>query len=592
MKILLKYFVAALFVVIQYSGIASAGTLDEYYLKQFGEIKNTQLQKTVSGETPLSEDSPKCGTPLKKALRRDWNLLEESTQKVLAKQLAYPVISGEQTYTSTSGRFRIHYTLTGTDAVPNFAWVQTVADTFDQVAANYSALQWQLAPTNNNQPYDIYLKNLAAQAYYGMTDSDRSVTTAYPNSFSSWMQIDNNFTDDIYKPRIYPPIQSLQITAAHEYHHAIQYGYNYYFDIWYAEATSTWMEDELYDQVNQLYNYVTNWFTQSKLSLDTPVDTSTGGGYGRWIFNRYLSEKHTAAMIRAVWEKLGPMYSPNGYSDIPMTPVLESLLSSKYGTTLGSDFFDFSKRVYTREWASHTDEIDQIHPYSPITTYTSYPVKNTNVTLPGYSFAYYKFTPQTNSYLTITLSKTIGIKTTMFKNGVEMAPDLNGASYTANGLTNSDELVLLIANTTDLDGHSANFSTDGLVDPVDEPTTITTALSSSGSGSGCFIATAAYGSYLHPQVHLLREFRDDYLLTNASGRAFVKTYYSLSPPLADFISRHTVLRFIARLALTPVVAAVAHPAAAFVGLMFLVGGLICRLSRSKIFESGFSTKQF
>lgn len=77
--------------------------------------------------------------------------------------------------------------------------------------------------------------------------------------------------------------------------------------------------------------------------------------------------------------------------------------------------------------------------------------------------------------------------------------------------------------------------------------------SSGGGGSGCFIATAAWGSPMHPRVMALRHFRDRYLLTNYPGRLFVKTYYLLSPPLADFISRHESLRTIARTALIPLV---------------------------------------
>jgi len=80
-----------------------------------------------------------------------------------------------------------------------------------------------------------------------------------------------------------------------------------------------------------------------------------------------------------------------------------------------------------------------------------------------------------------------------------------------------------------------------------------------GGGGGCFIATAAYGSYLHPKVQLLRDFRDHYLLTNGPGRAFVALYYRLSPPLADFISRHDTLRLVTRFLLTPLVLAVAYP---------------------------------
>lgn len=75
--------------------------------------------------------------------------------------------------------------------------------------------------------------------------------------------------------------------------------------------------------------------------------------------------------------------------------------------------------------------------------------------------------------------------------------------------------------------------------------------SGSGGGGGCFIATAAYGSVLEPQVVLLREFRDAYLLTNGPGRKFVDYYYTFSPPLADFISRSELLKFMVRAALLP-----------------------------------------
>lgn len=77
--------------------------------------------------------------------------------------------------------------------------------------------------------------------------------------------------------------------------------------------------------------------------------------------------------------------------------------------------------------------------------------------------------------------------------------------------------------------------------------------SGGGGGGGCFIATAAYGSILEPQVALLREFRDSYLLSNAAGRKFVDYYYTYSPPLADFISQSELLKLLVRTALLPLV---------------------------------------
>ncbi len=87
----------------------------------------------------------------------------------------------------------------------------------------------------------------------------------------------------------------------------------------------------------------------------------------------------------------------------------------------------------------------------------------------------------------------------------------------------------------------------------------------------CFIATAAYGSYLEPQVMDLRRFRDRVLRKTALGRRMVELYYRYSPPVAAVIARHEGLRRVTRWALTPVVVAVAHPA--MTGLVFSVFGV-------------------
>jgi hypothetical protein len=90
----------------------------------------------------------------------------------------------------------------------------------------------------------------------------------------------------------------------------------------------------------------------------------------------------------------------------------------------------------------------------------------------------------------------------------------------------------------------------------------------SSSGSGCFIATAAFGSPMAPEVALLRAFRDSWLLTNSPGRIFVEFYYWISPPIADFISRDENLKWITRMALTPLIYGVNNMTASII-LIFL-----------------------
>jgi len=74
-----------------------------------------------------------------------------------------------------------------------------------------------------------------------------------------------------------------------------------------------------------------------------------------------------------------------------------------------------------------------------------------------------------------------------------------------------------------------------------------------GGDGGCFIATAAYGSPLHPYVRILRDFRDTYLMPSKIGRKIVDIYYKYSPFVADFIVKHKALKVLVRINLLPII---------------------------------------
>ena len=74
-----------------------------------------------------------------------------------------------------------------------------------------------------------------------------------------------------------------------------------------------------------------------------------------------------------------------------------------------------------------------------------------------------------------------------------------------------------------------------------------------GGAGGCFIATAAFGSYENRWVWVLRDFRDQVLLEHDSGRSFVEWYYAHSPRAAAWIAAHGWARFITRILLLPLI---------------------------------------
>lgn len=100
--------------------------------------------------------------------------------------------------------------------------------------------------------------------------------------------------------------------------------------------------------------------------------------------------------------------------------------------------------------------------------------------------------------------------------------------------------------------------------------------------SDCFIATAAFGSYLDPHVFVLRQFRDNVLVHSQAGRWFIANYYHYSPPLANYISDHATVRIISRILLTPVVFAVQYPSCMPAALILILGAGVLLTIRKRI----------
>jgi hypothetical protein len=153
----------------------------------------------------------------------------------------------------------------------------------------------------NGKP-DIYLADLGSRGIYGFCRPDRRTRTSPGHCV----------VDDDFSARQFVGGASgkaaLQVTAAHEFLHEIQFGYDAWDDFWFFESTATWMEDEVYPLVNDNLQYLpvspvsaTGFWLP--LDIDEPdfSKPESGNKYGTWILWRYLSERLGREVVRDAW---------------------------------------------------------------------------------------------------------------------------------------------------------------------------------------------------------------------------------------------------------------------------------------------------
>ena len=187
------------------------------------------------------------------------------------------------------------------------------------------------ADEGGDTKFDIYIMDVGGHSIYGYV-SPEALSSAGTNSAYGFMVMDNDFVG-------FPttPTESMQVTAAHEYHHVVQNGINVYADSWYKEATSTWMEERVYDSVNDNRQYVSSVMG----SPETSLDRTGSHWYGTWIFNEYLSTRWDDDIVKDIWTELDPVGKDNALD------AIETVLATK-SETLKSVYRDFWAKNYQK----------------------------------------------------------------------------------------------------------------------------------------------------------------------------------------------------------------------------------------------------
>lgn len=186
---------------------------------------------------------------------------------------------------------------------------------------------------------DVYLAEIGPQLF-GYAAPDRGQTRAGGRSsrhLHGYLVLDND-----YEPFEFPHTtqgRDLKVTIAHEYDHILQFGYDAYADPWFAESTAVWMEDQVYNGIDDYLRYVRRWV---KL-WETPLTASSIKEYGSAVWNEWLAHHYGRALIRQAWADAAEA-RPAGFA----VAAYERAIRAAGGAGFGHDFTRFAADV--AEW--------------------------------------------------------------------------------------------------------------------------------------------------------------------------------------------------------------------------------------------------
>lgn len=259
--------------------------------------------------------------------------------------------------------FLLHYITTGRDSVyqpsqqdsavgvPNYIFIAGIIA--EEVYAKYEVMGYDLPPTDGAQSenggdgrFDLYFAQLGSA--YGVTYADEFVGS---QAVTSYIILENDYRE-IHFNNTY---DNLRVTIAHEFFHAIQFGYDIFeYDpvpggsqntAW-VEMSAVFMEEEHYDNINDYTNFIISYFynrPQWSLRFGTNVGTDrTWHMYGSVVWPRFLHENFPSVIdsgiVHEIWDSCRAVPNSNWW------PATDTAIRRRSGNTdsLESMFTEFT----------------------------------------------------------------------------------------------------------------------------------------------------------------------------------------------------------------------------------------------------------
>lgn len=328
-----------------------AGIDKEELIRHLKNIKEGKIDISfaASFDVPL-----KSGTRYTMGLLSLYDEIEPALFKTLADR-------PELTDTLGTEHFIIHYDVIGSNAVPSVDVNPSngVPDYVDSTALVCEYV-WNfeidtlgfIEPISDggaggDTRYDIYLVNVGGMGYYGITYPE----TLQPDgrTWSSYIVLENDYAEFHDLGYDDKPMDAIKVTAAHEFFHSIHFSIDAYESEdqrnWWYEVSAVWMEDVVFDEVDDYRYYLRYffhypWYTLESFSNSVADPVRFMHPYASCVWGRFLEERFDRDIMRKIWVRCGNV---PGYNVLHAT---NDILADDYESSLEEAFQEFTAWNY------------------------------------------------------------------------------------------------------------------------------------------------------------------------------------------------------------------------------------------------------
>ncbi len=272
-----------------------------------------------------------------------------------------------ETFASSDGFFLIHYTRSGTNAVPDDDadssgvpdFVEEVADVYVDVLAFYRdelgydppPSDEDIADNGGDGRFDVYLVDFA-----GVGDGAFAVDQCLPGEpdrCAGYMTQENDFAGYGYPSTLV----ANRILGSHEFFHAVQAGYDHGQNSVANEGSAVWATEAFDPSLEDFEAFIPGYLDNPDQPLNQPLPGPVDPfSYGAGLLFKFVEERFGADAVREIWE--GCVDGANGVANPDWFDVLDDVITN-HGSTFADAFTEFvTWNLHTGPFADETSYAD------------------------------------------------------------------------------------------------------------------------------------------------------------------------------------------------------------------------------------------